>query len=286
MQQHSFVKFVPNVDLVYLSIPKVASSSISYALLTQACGSSENIGEHSELGKALTNRRPVTLAYPELPMFTFVRHPIRKFLSYYNNKFVQARASGFELVHLIKLGFDPHMTIDEMVDYMLGIRVEEMEHHAQPQFRILCNHGKLIADYVGKVESFDTEWPILATLSGCNLQIKRQRNVSSTDVEQITTVSAETLAKLYRYYQTDFSLFEYDYDGIVSSAYAVPKAEDDLSDEAIQTLKQEIKQRKNRAIELANSLNCREKLEAYKQLMRQKWYEFIVKEYRLTLANA
>jgi len=143
MQQHSFVKFVDNVDLVYLSVPKVASSSISHAMLMQSKFSTSEIGEHSELGKALTNRRPIDLRYPKLPVFTFVRHPVDKFVSYFNNKFIQARKSGFELIHLKQLGFDPFMSIDEVVEHMITIPVEDMEHHGQPQFRILCNSGVL-----------------------------------------------------------------------------------------------------------------------------------------------
>src|SRR5690606_9895480 len=34
--EHSFIKFVPGIYIVYLSIPKAASSSISYAMMLHA----------------------------------------------------------------------------------------------------------------------------------------------------------------------------------------------------------------------------------------------------------
>jgi hypothetical protein len=136
MENHSFIKFVPGVYVIYLPVPKVASSSISYAMLNRQPTASPDMSEHSPEGKALTHWRPIESPHPGLPIFTLTRHPIDKFLSYYKDKFVRARGRGFELDHLRRLKFDPDMSLEEVVKHMMTIPVEKMEHLAQPQHRI------------------------------------------------------------------------------------------------------------------------------------------------------
>ena len=130
-----------------------ASSSISHAMLSTCPTAPEHIEEHSATGKALTHWRPAYAPRPDLPVFTYVRHPIDKFTSYYRDKFLGARESGFELAHLRRLGFDPHMSIDEVVEHMLTIPVGRMEHHAQPQHRIIAPGGALLSSFTGSVEA-------------------------------------------------------------------------------------------------------------------------------------
>lgn len=175
MENHSFIKFVPGVYVIYLSVPKVASSSISYAMLNTQPTAQLEMSEHSPEGKALTNWRPANSPHPELPIFTFTRHPIEKFVSYYKDKFVRARGQGFELDHLKKLKFDPGMSLEEVVRHMMTIPVEKMEHHAQPQHRILIKNGRLIPDFVGKVEDMLSEWPLISEVALCNFSIEQKK---------------------------------------------------------------------------------------------------------------
>lgn len=284
MQQHSFVKFVPGIDVVYLSVPKVASSTISYALLQHASGSEEEIFEHSELGKALTNRRPVSLPYPQLPVFTFVRHPIDKFVSYYKNKFIDARATGFELVHLPKLGFDPHMSLDEVVAHMLTIPVEDMEHHAQPQTRIIYYKGRLLADFIGQMEQIEQQWQVISKLSGCDLQLAMQRNQTCTLPTNYTEqMSAQTLANLCAYYAQDFILFDYVIPELTVSPQTVPIAADAPLQQHLKIIRADIVANNQRVTELAQQLHDPTLAASYRQQMRRHWQDFLISEYRHAL---
>ncbi|MEM1189227.1 MAG: sulfotransferase family 2 domain-containing protein [Pseudomonadota bacterium] len=205
---HSFVKFVPGVYLVYLSVPKVASSSISHALLSACPTAPDGVSEHSPIGKALTHWRPVYAPRPDLPVFTYVRNPIDKFLSYYRDKFLGAREQGFELPHLGQLGFSPSMDIEDVVEHMLQIPVEKMEHHAQPQHRIVAPQGSYVAEFTGQVEGMDESWAYIQALSLCDFVVARTRNTTDRNSSPIE-LREQTMSKLVAYYDADFDVFEY-----------------------------------------------------------------------------
>ncbi|MEL7043679.1 MAG: sulfotransferase family 2 domain-containing protein [Pseudomonadota bacterium] len=203
------MKFVPGVYLVYLSVPKVASSSISHALLAASPTAPDDVSEHSPVGKALTHWRPVYAPRPDLPVFTYVRNPIDKFLSYYRDKFLGAREQGFELPHLEQLGFSPSMDIDDVVEHMLRVPVDKMEHHAQPQHRIVAPQSTYVAEFTGQVEGMDESWQYVQALSLCEFSVARARN--TTDRESSPNeLREQTMSKLVAYYDTDFDVFGYD----------------------------------------------------------------------------
>lgn len=277
--EHSYIKFVPGLYVVYLSVPKVASSSISYTMMLHAATGDPLIAEHSALGKTLTNRRAITQPYPKLPVFTFVRHPIDKFISYYRDKFYRVRNTGFDLVDLPKLGFDPQMSVDEAVAHMMTIPVGKMEHHAQPQSRILVRHGKLLADYVGKFETIQDEWKYIAKLSLANFDLQYPRN--STEKNQEFSVSDASVGALFRYYETDFLLFDYEKPEKMNSNLAIP--EDSLLElDTIEKIKCEMWQRKRKWIETCKKLESSNFLDNYRKEMKGNFNQYLLENYRFS----
>lgn len=271
MTEHSFVKFVPNLYVVYLSVPKAGSSSISYAMLKMNNLFNDiDVYEHSLLGKALTNRQSVMLPKPDLPIFTFVRHPIVKFLSYYQNKFVEAKNGEFELIHLKKLGFSPSMTLEEVVDYMLTIPVDEMEHHAQPQSNILIKHGELLPDYVGKLESLATEWDNIEAMALNQFKLTQVRN-QSRFYRESGTYSQAVMDKLIQYYRNDLFLFDYSVEG-----YQVT-----VENEFIVGIKNEIKERKEKWLRTTARLS-EDKIfkHKYHKRVQEKYANFLTSQYK------
>jgi hypothetical protein len=212
MPQHSFVKFVRGVYAVYLSNPKVASTSIGHCLLRVAESQFEEkgIGVHSIQGKALTNHTSVENPYPPFPVFTFVREPIDRFTSYYQDKFFSARKNGFELTHLPVLGFDPFMSIDEVVTHMMTIPADKMEHHAQPQSQLIVKESKIIPDFIGKFEQLAQDWCTVHTLSLCDLSLTQKSNYTDKVNGNVINLSALSLSMLSEYYAADYKLFEYE----------------------------------------------------------------------------
>lgn len=271
MENHSFIKFVPGVYVIYLSVPKVASSSISYAMLNTQPTAQPEMSEHSPEGKALTNYRPVKSPHPALPIFTFTRHPIKKFVSYYKDKFVRARGQGFELEHLKKLKFDPDMSLEEVVRHMMTIPVEEMEHHAQPQHRILIKNGQLIPDFVGKVEEMAMEWPLISEVSLCGFAIEEKKNTTG-EQKEAPDLAEPVIAALSSYYEDDFSIFGYSKPPIGDNSIRFPAPKHAFSSGQIESFKSEIQARRNQFEKLA--MRLREDAAFKEQYLAEKKDEF------------
>lgn len=278
MIEHSFVKFVPGVYVVYLSVPKVASSSISHSLLMEVPSVHKNIWEHSDTGKALTNRRAVTLPYPRLPIFTFVRNPIDKFTSYYRDKFVGGRKDGFELSYLTYLGFDPFMNMDEMVSHMMTIPVIEMEHHAQPQYRILIKHGQLLPDFIGHFERMDESWAQIAQMSLVDLQLGQRRN--NTSEKTVEPISAQSMSALCQYYSIDFALFNYPKPNYGEPHISVPEASDALDKNCINDFRQQIENKNKRWKTFTEKLTDSEFKNSYLIKMKDRFNQYLLAEYQ------
>jgi hypothetical protein len=253
VENHSFIKFVPGVYVIYLSVPKVASSSISYAMLkTQPTAQSE-MSEHSPEGKALTNWRPAESPHPALPIFTFTREPIKKFVSYYKDKFVRARGTGFELDHLKRLKFDPDMSLEEVVRHMMSIPVEKMEHHAQPQHRILIKNGRLIPDFVGRVEDISNDWPLISEFSLCDFSVEQKKNTTEEQLDA-PDLAEPVISALTSYYADDFEIFGYDKPPIKDHSIKVIRPRTAFSGKQIESFKSEIQSQRSKFRELATRL--------------------------------
>ena len=243
MENHSFIKFVPGVYVIYLSVPKVASSSISYAMLNTQPTVQSGMSEHSPEGKALTNWRPAESPHPALPIFTFTRHPIEKFFSYYRDKFVRARGQGFELDHLKRLKFDPDMSLEEVVRHMMTIPVEKMEHHAQPQHRILIKSGRLIPDFVGKVEDISNDWSLISEVSLCDFSVEHKKNATE-EQDEAPGLAEPVISALASYYADDFEIFGYQKPSISDFSIKVTRPRVALSVDEIEHYKCDIKSKR------------------------------------------
>jgi dermatan 4-sulfotransferase 1 len=276
VENHSFIKFVPGVYVIYLSVPKVASSSISYAMLKTQPTAQPELSEHSPEGKALTNWRPAESPHPALPIFTFTREPIKKFFSYYKDKFVRARGTGFELDHLKKLKFDPDMSLEEVVRHMMTIPVEKMEHHAQPQHRILIKNGRLIPDFVGRVEDISTDWPLISQISLCNFLVEHKKNATEDQAESLDLTESVSSA-LISYYAEDFDIFGYDKPLIKDHSIKVIRPKTIISDDQIDKFQCEIQGQRSNFRALATRLQEDPAFkEKYLGSMRNEFNKFLL----------
>lgn len=214
--QQSFLYFAPGVHVAYLAVPKVATRSVLAAMLS-ASYQARAIAPHSGSGQSLLNRRSAVSHHPDIPVFTIVREPVDRFISFYANKFVAQRAwdvkgkrtRGFApaLRRLGWLGFDAEMSLDEAALHLMTVPHEDMDPHGQPQWRILTEDSSLIPDYVVQLESIERDWGVVATLSGCGLQLSG--NTSSAPRAALPTPSSDTISLLERYYCGDYHLLGY-----------------------------------------------------------------------------
>lgn len=284
MENHSFIKFVPGIYVIYLSVPKVASSSISYAMLNTQPTVQPEMSEHSPEGKALTYWRPADSPHPSLPIFTFTRDPIKKFFSYYKDKFVRARGQGFELDHLKRLKFDPDMSLEEVVRHMMTIPVEKMEHHAQPQHRILIKNGRLIPDFVGKVEEISNDWPLISEVSLCDFAIEQKKNVAEEQCE-VPDLAESVISALASYYAFDFEIFGYDKPSINDFSIEVRSPRISMPVDEIERYKSDIKSKRLAFRALVDRLKSDPGFKReYLSIQKKEFNQFLMFANRTTLA--
>lgn len=95
--------------------------------------------------------------WPELPVFTFVRNPLSRLYSCYANKVLDAAKLGGKFP-FAALGVTANTTFDEFVRIVADTPDERSERHFRSQTWFISTEGKLITDYIGKIERFSEDW--------------------------------------------------------------------------------------------------------------------------------
>jgi hypothetical protein len=166
---------------------------------------------------------------------------------------------------------------------MMTIPVEKMEHHAQPQYRVLLRNGSLIPDFVGKVENISEDWRYIERLSLSEFSVLEKKN-SSGRTEEREKVDESVLAALTEYYAYDFDLFGYEKPDIKEKTIEVVKPKKVLLDDQLQALRQELMSKREKMIELATALEDSEFKIAYETSMRNEFNDFLVRANRASAA--
>ena len=217
----AFFHVIPRIGgLAYLNMPKSACTSILLALsrmhsdpgVTPPSSDCDD-GSHPVHGfqppsshlSYFFGRWPGD--FPPLPTslirFTFVRNPYARFLSFYRSKIALGQEPGD---FYRRLGIERGCPFDECVARITATDPADLEHHALPQSMILCDGGELRADFVGKIENFAQDWPVIQALSGFDVAMSKS-NVTKRSQGPLYT---ETLRRaIYEYYRDDFELFGY-----------------------------------------------------------------------------
>lgn len=215
---------IPRIGgLAYLNNPKAACSSVLLALsrmrLDRGFAPPDELlpdGSHPIHGfhpayahmEYFFCRWP--LSFPALPAsfirFSFVRNPYDRFYSFYKSKVVRGQSP---IQFYEKFGLRKGCSFEECVEIVTSLAPEELEHHSIPQTMLLCEDGRLLADFIGKVEELDRDWQVIAALTGFDVRLER---VNVTGIPAEPVYSAETQERIYTYYRNDFKLFGYEKD--------------------------------------------------------------------------
>lgn len=213
----SAVKDAMSADLIYFRMPKVASQTITHAL-----EATENVNSavipHSlapYLVRSILRIRKRSLR------FSFVRHPYSRFVSAYK----WATRDDIDAVGYV-LDVPQHSVVSSyrsMNDFAIALPSIYQKHHKclihfVPQAEWIADGDRLLVDFCGKLEDFDSGVAHLSRM-GVNLSIAFGANAKNAQ----TTASPEDSAKIaLRYgltndaaralavfYERDFSLFGY-----------------------------------------------------------------------------
>jgi hypothetical protein len=152
---------MPQYELVYLCTPKVACSSIKYALASLRFGrdldpfgrdQALHIHEDIFIGRSLD---VISAKFQDYFKFSFVRNPWDRLVSCYYSKVWQQETM---LPHLRKLGFHPQMQFKEFVTTVCQIPDDQADEHFKSQYALITNKGEIAPDFVGRFERLSEDW--------------------------------------------------------------------------------------------------------------------------------
>lgn len=204
-----------DVGFVYYRIPKAANSTIFSSLYENMSGRTPADMDELSILKESYYSRPRDVSNKQLAAlknfthFTFVRHPIKRFLSCYHDK-----VAGGEKSHYVnkwmKRDVAHPVTMGEFIDYLEqgGLYANA---HWTPQVALVPNDiGKL--DFIGKVENIENDWALLCKTLGVDWPLAHFAPHSTsqhTPRGESPVLDAATLGKLEALYQKDFECFDY-----------------------------------------------------------------------------
>ena len=145
--------------------------------------------------------------YPPLPKsiirFSFVRNPYDRFYSFYKSKICNGQTPG---KYYERFGIKRGCSFEECIHIITAIDPELLEHHATPQSILIRDGNKLLVDFIGKVEEFSYDWPVIQKITGLNLDLQHA-NVATGHKKTLYTEKLKE--KIFFYYYDDFKLFGY-----------------------------------------------------------------------------
>lgn len=214
------VMWMPREGIAYFRIGKAANSSIRTAL-ANAFGLSSAQG-HTPAKDAFwaeqhRNRvrrmRPATYAlHPATRAgwsFTFVRHPVARLYSCWSNKVVE---NPELLPGMIEMGITKDMDFDAFVEVVARTPEARTEIHLRSQASILTWRGRVLPDFVGRMEESETDWEHvrreIRMRCGIDPGPMLRRNVRvQADPGIAEDLAPDTRARIAARYAEDFRLF-------------------------------------------------------------------------------
>ncbi len=198
---------VRNKRLIYLHIPKVATSSIVESITNT--GAKDDYMIH-------TLCRPVsslTKGQEHYYKFTFVRNPFDRLVSCYESKYHEDRK---HLKVLVYLTYDYYLLgymrkdkgFDNFIHQVCKLPDGMRDLHVKSQYRIVHDkNGKLGVDYIGKYENLEEDYKVIEDKFKVNSLPHFNKSKHGNWKDYYTLETAELV---YRTYKLDFETFGYE----------------------------------------------------------------------------
>jgi hypothetical protein len=191
----------------FLVVPKSANTSIKITIgKTYGIKTDEDQAIHGS--SFVRNNLYLTLENAERYFkFSFVRNPYARLVSCYTDKIIR-KPHYFE-GYIFRIA--RNITFAEFVKKTVKIPDFLADKHFKSQYSVLYRRGKLLVDYVGKVENIEQDWLKVAEKCGFEPSVVRE-NVSTPkgNKRDYRLFYTQELAELvYQRYRNDFELLGY-----------------------------------------------------------------------------
>ena len=206
--------------IAYVRVPKAANSSIKAALALRF-GISATGGEtvaQDAFWDATEGNRAMRLT-PERFVrqghaarcwtFSFVRHPVARLQSCWNNKVIQNDTLS---PRFAAMGVRPGMPFAEFVRAVAETPDDRADIHVHSQSGILEHRGELLPDFVGRIERIGADWDFVSqqikTRTGVLMGPLGERNRRLRAPKKEALTLPDTVhAMIVDRYRRDFQLF-------------------------------------------------------------------------------
>lgn len=211
--------WLPQQKLGYIRVPKAANSSIRYRLAqTFNFKSTRGLRPNSDrFWSELDKSRAVNLradAYLKRPdrdgawLFTFVRNPITRIYSCWNNKIIENKVLSRAFRNMgVELGMD----FPDFVQKVCDAPDDTADIHVRSQHAILSHDGQLLPHFVGRLEQIERDWAHVrfeTHARGTDLGPLPHVNIRlGVKTNPMETIPAPLLQQICLRYERDFRLF-------------------------------------------------------------------------------
>lgn len=216
--QQPKIWYLEDIDLVYLQIPKIASTSVTRSLskfVMEQQGSTidlEQVGRQQVREVAAncsshSSTKQTTTKYKTAYKFSLVRNPLERLWSCYKNKVLDPYNNDGENIfwnHGIRLD----MSFDEFVQCVAKIPDNKINRHLKSQCWYLYDNNQCLADYIARFETLSHDW--LALVSKFGLPELPHANPSSAQKKSYKdSYSKQTAQLAANRYKRDIEVFGY-----------------------------------------------------------------------------
>jgi dermatan 4-sulfotransferase 1 len=214
------VMWLKQQNIAFIRVPKAANSSVRIKLarcfgLTKQSEISPNKDRfwrdiESDSATSMTTSQFATRQVTrDCWSFTVVRNPVARLYSCWNNKVIENEDLSKKF---LASGVRSGMPFDEFVDCVARTDEKNSDIHVWSMKTILCHEGRVVPDFVGRVETIDRDWKHICyevqIRTGTKLGPMLQRNVrGQTEGSIFDTFSPETKNLILQKYKEDFELF-------------------------------------------------------------------------------
>jgi hypothetical protein len=147
--------------------------------------------------------------------FSFVRHPVARLYSCWNNKVIENDTLS---PRFAAMGVRPGMPFAAFVQAVAETPDDRCDIHVRSQSGILEHHGRLVPDFVGRVERIEADWATVAerieARTGVAMGRLGERNMRMRTCKNVAlTLPEKVQARIVERYRRDFELFYPDQSG-------------------------------------------------------------------------